>query len=59
MKPQKVEPSPQMELFKVELKRLIDPAHPLVKLANRMDWVAFDNRFEAYFPDEGCPAIER
>ena len=44
MRPQKYTHDPQMELFKVELKRLIDPAHPLIKLANQMDWTAFDNQ---------------
>src|SRR3989338_10489352 len=58
MRPQKYTHDPQMELFKVELKRLIDPVHPLIKLANQMDWTAFDNCFEPYFSDEGRPAIE-
>ena len=58
MKPQRIKHNSQMELFKVELKRLIDPSHPLVKLADRMDWAAFNNRFEPYFSDEGRPAID-
>lgn len=57
MKPQKNKPNLQMDLFKVELKRLIDSVHPLIKLAHQMDWTAFDNHFAPYFSDEGRPAM--
>lgn len=57
MKPQKLEHNPQIELFKIELTRIIDEAHPLVKLSEKMDWSVFDKEFEKYFSDEGRPAI--
>ena len=35
MQPQKMEHKPQAELFKVELERLVDSKHSLVRLAGR------------------------
>jgi len=57
MKPQKNKYNPQFDLFKIELNRIIDPSHPLVKLTKQMDWSAFDHQFEKEFSDEGRPAI--
>ena len=50
MKPQKINRDPQMDLFKIELNRIINSAHPLAQLAEQMDWAAFDERFESHFP---------
>jgi len=58
MKPKKIFYDPQIDLFKIELNRLVKMQHPLVKLAGQMDWVGFDERFEKYFSEEGRPAIE-
>ena len=57
MKPQRNKNNPQIDLFKIELNRIIDPNHPLVKLTKQMDWSAFDHQFEKEFSDEGRPAI--
>jgi transposase, IS5 family len=57
MSPQKMRQDSQKDLFKVELKTIVDSRHPLVKLANQMNWQAFDEHFESYFSDEGRPAI--
>lgn len=57
MKPQRIKRDPQMDLFKIELNRIINPGHPLAKLAKQMDWAAFDEKFEPHFADEGRPAI--
>ncbi len=57
MKPQKNKHNPQFDLFKIELNRIINPNHPLVKLTKQMDWSAFDQQFENQFSDEGRPAI--
>ena len=57
MKPQKIRRDPQFDLFKIELNRIVNVQHPLVKLAQQMDWKTFDQKFEAYFSDEGRPAI--
>jgi len=50
---------PQIELFKVELTRFLDLGHPMVKLADRIDWEAFHAAFDAMWSDEkGRPAID-
>ena len=50
---------PQRELFKVELTRFLDMEHAMVKLADRIDWEAFDAAFDAMWSDQkGRPAID-
>ncbi len=51
--------NPQAELFKVELTRFIDPQHAMVKLADRIDWTAYEKSFAAMWCDDnGRPAID-
>ncbi len=57
MKPQKIKRDPQWGLFKIELNRIVNGQHPLVKLAHQIDWNAFDQKFKTHFADEGRPAI--
>lgn len=57
MKPQKFRRDPQWDLFKIELNRIVNGQHPLVKLAQQIDWKTFDQKFETHFSDEGRPAI--
>lgn len=48
----------QEDLFRSELSQIIDPRHPLVKLAGTIDWDRLDELFGAtYSPDQGRPAI--
>jgi transposase, IS5 family len=59
MKPKK---SPQkkyqMDLFRPELIKMINPGHQMVKLANVVEWSRLDELFgETYCPDNGRPAI--
>jgi transposase, IS5 family len=50
---------PQIELFRVELVRILDMEHPLVKLAQSIDWKAFEKAFAAMWHDsQGRPAID-
>jgi IS5 family transposase len=59
MKPRKPSSQePQKELFRVELIHLIDLNHPLVKLAEAVEWGKFDAAFEPLFDEQtGRPAI--
>ena len=57
MKPQKIKRDPQLDLFKIELNRIINPGHPTAQLAKQIDWTVFDQKFETHFSDEGRPAI--
>ena len=49
---------PQMELFKVELMRIVNTSHEMVKLADTIDWANFDRRFARMWQDKGRPAID-
>lgn len=59
MKPRKpLFKDPQNELFRVELKHLLDLSHPLVRLTGVVDWAKFDAAFEPLFDDQtGRPAM--
>jgi transposase, IS5 family len=48
----------QQDLFRVELSRIIDPNHAMVKIANSVDWDRMDELFgETYCPDNGRPGV--
>ena len=50
---------PQSELFKIDLARIIDPQHEMVRLANAIDWANFETCFESMWEDnKGRPAID-
>ena len=59
MKPRKSpQKNHQMDLFRPELTKVIDPGHALVKLSNVVNWDRMDELFGAtYSPDNGCPVI--
>lgn len=57
MKPEKLDQNPaQEDLFKPLLENLIDPAHPLVRLAKAVDWQHFEEQIEPCFGQTGRPA---
>ena len=46
----------QKDLFRVELKKIIDLSHPLVKLADAVDWDRWEKTLEtSYSPNKGRP----
>jgi IS5 family transposase len=48
----------QHDLFRVELCRIVDPSHGLIKLANVVDWDRLDELFgSTYCPETGRPAV--
>jgi len=48
----------QQDLFRAELVQIINPTHPLVKLAKTVNWDRLDEVFGAtYSPDQGRPAL--
>jgi IS5 family transposase len=57
MKPRPRPDSDQLDLFQASLDRVIDPDHPLVVLADKIDWQRFDTALaDCYCPDNGAPA---
>ena len=56
MKPNKFFHDPQGDLFKIELVRIIDMNHPLVRLGSEVDWERLEEVFGAtYCEDNGRP----
>lgn len=59
MKPPKTDLSiSQHDLFRSELRQMIDLKHPLVKLAESINWSRFDEQFgQTYCEENGRPGI--
>ena len=51
MKPRTPEVTPQDDLFRSRLENLVSPRHPLVRLAERIDWDALNEWLGAYCED--------
>ncbi len=51
MKPRTPEVTPQDDLFRSRLENLIAPRHPLVLLAQRIDWEGLNTEFGAFYED--------
>jgi len=57
MGPRDERQTPQSDLFRSELVNLINPDHPLVKLARRIDWSVFEREWSELFASPtGRPA---
>lgn len=57
MKPLVNTPDPQGDLFRIELDRIVDSSHPLVRLGKEVDWARLVEVFgETYCEDNGRPA---
>jgi IS5 family transposase len=56
MRPKSEPRHPQRELFQIDLEQLIDLAHPLAVLAQKIDWKQFDLLLgSSYHPTQGAP----
>lgn len=57
MKPTGPSDTQQLDLFRASFRQILNPAHPLLILAAKIDWSRFDAAFaECYSPDMGAPA---
>ena len=56
MRPKKPVVRPQNERFHTRLEGMCNPSHPLVKLADRIDWDSLDDQLAPLYADEGRPA---
>ena len=59
MKPQQeVSTGYQGDFFRTELSRMVNPKHPMVKVAAGMDWEAFETALEqTWYPELGRPGV--
>ena len=51
MRPKQPIAEPQDELFRARLENLVDPRHPLVRLAGLIDWGRFEAEFGPLYTD--------
>jgi len=57
MRPRSHAGGDQLDLFRAHFDQILNPDHPLVALARKIDWPRFDAAFvECYCPDTGAPA---
>ena len=59
MRPKQATATPQDDLFRARLENLIDPRHPLVRLAGLIDWGRFEAEFGRSTPTAAVPACRR
>ncbi|NDF13518.1 MAG: transposase, partial [Proteobacteria bacterium] len=58
MKPRKNADFDQLQLFNAQFSQLLNPDHPLVHLADKIDWPRFETAFSPCFSsDNGAPAL--
>ncbi len=57
MQPKRRPESNQLQLFQAQFEQLLNPDHPLLVLARKIDWKRFDTALaDCYSPDQGAPA---
>jgi IS5 family transposase len=57
IRPKKQQKQAQDELYQVRLEAICDPANPLVKLADQIDWEFLDHEFGSLYSEAGRSAI--
>jgi IS5 family transposase len=58
MRPKERRETGQADLFRARLDQIVDPTHPLVKLARAIDWRFLEERFGAVYDDDpGRPPL--
>lgn len=56
MRPRSHADGDQLDLFRAHFDQILNPGHPLVMLAKKIDWQRFDAAFaDCYCPDNGAP----
>ena len=46
----------QLDLFKANLKQIINPNHPLVSLAHAIPWKKLEDKFKHLYSHTGTPS---
>lgn len=58
MKPRSRREASQLDLFKAQFSQILNPDHPLLLLAEKIDWKRFDVALaDCFCPDFGAPAL--
>jgi hypothetical protein len=56
MKPKKPKIDPNRDLFRQELKDMLDDSHPLYMMRELIEWDELHEDLSEYFSEEGAPA---
>ncbi|NJL72164.1 MAG: IS5 family transposase [Candidatus Competibacteraceae bacterium] len=57
MKPRVTPTDDPADLFRARLSQIMDLSHPLVRLADRIDWQQVHERVGVFYADEGRPGV--
>jgi IS5 family transposase len=57
MRPKKIVPTNELDLYRSRLEQIINPRHELVQLAGKLDWAWIDGQIAPLFAEQGRPAI--
>lgn len=53
----KLKKEAQLDLFKVQLDRLVNPLHELCQLSKELDWAGLEEQLSGYYAEIGRPSI--
>ncbi|HET6619250.1 MAG TPA: IS5 family transposase [Dongiaceae bacterium] len=57
MRPRKIVPTNELDLYRAHLKQMINPRHELVRLTGKLDWDWIDGQIAPLFAEQGRPAV--
>src|SRR5476651_1340793 len=57
MRPKKIVPTNELDLYRSHLKQMINLRHELVQLAGKLDWDWIDGQIAPLFAEQGRPAV--
>ena len=57
MRPKKIVPTNELDLYRSRLEQIINPRHELVQLAGKLDWAWIDGQIAPLFAERGRPAV--
>jgi len=57
MRPKKIVPTNELDLYRSHLKQMINLRHELVQLAGKLDWDWIDGEIAPLFAEQGRPAV--
>ena len=53
----KLKNNAQIDLFQIQLKRLVDPTHELCILSTEIDWSGLEKNLKSFYAEDGRPSV--
>ena len=57
MRPKKIVPTNELDLYRSRLEQIINRRHELVQLAGKIDWAWIEGEIAPLFAEQGRPAV--